>query len=143
MPSQRVKWTVETLGRAIASQGSPTNGTWYYLGNITNKVPVGEWYLSLALFAQHDRTSGVSSVYGSLSTSTSSESNTRFTGSHQTSATGASNTAGFGRIYNSDYVSLPSATSYYVIMKTQDSSTNIYNRGDQAATVISAENAYL
>lgn len=81
-PLDRTKWDQEVTNTTEYYTNSPSAGTWYNgsSGACAIVVPIGSWYLSMKthMYANH-ASSGVISIAHTLSTTTNSETDARFT----------------------------------------------------------------
>lgn len=143
-PGQKGKWALEYYNKTDAIQASPVSGTWYNPGGLQVTLPIGEWSTSYQTTSGGDRAAAArtDSVL-TLSTSNSSETDTRFTKAQCSGNAGVFSAAPYNV---SGDLSLPSQTVYYLIGKVnQASMSNLYMFGTApfGPTIIRAENAYL
>jgi hypothetical protein len=139
-PAQRNKWTIFTVVRAIATQNSPVNGTWYNM-NISITAPIGEWSGLTQYTLSNGRVgASVLSIWGTLSTTTNSETDKEWS---TYAYIGPSNDNLTATVSKSNPLSVSTQTVYYLLAKTDDTTTNINIRGDSTVTKIALENAYL
>lgn len=143
-PTQRAKWRLmAVMFGAQVSIGTLIGGVWYNPGSLQLNTPVGEWIHTYKLPAQANGTGGTNATVSStLSTSNSAETNNLFT----TYAEVDGANPGFAAaLYASDTNSVSTMAPYYALLKitTNTATTLITLRGDTAALVLSAENAYL
>lgn len=73
-PIDEAKWTLLVSDTSTRQQGSPVGMTYYNLGNISLKVPVGFWKLGYKVFAQNGH-SGTTSQNRVISTTLSTTPN--------------------------------------------------------------------
>lgn len=136
-------WNVIATDTTQRSQASPVNGTWYNLGSFSLSVGVGAWELFYRGTRQQNpggNTIGV--IYGTLSTSNNSESETELSCIAETSNTAAGINSYSCSFANQKTVLLSSASTYYFNTKTTYTGT-IYARGELAKDIIRATSAYL
>lgn len=144
-PLNPLKWTVLVTDTTLRIQNSPTNGTWYNIGTVKITVPIGSWNLKYRGDMQPAKGSSSSfDMRTSLSTSASSESDSRFTSFIALSYVSA---VGSDIIMPFDceaIVNPTSKTDYFAIMKTTTGSmTAIHLRNDLDPMSIRAVCAYL
>lgn len=148
-PLDPTKWTVEVTSTSQCQKSSPTAGTWYGDSALSStgpsiSVPIGAWNLSYQAALTFDKATTTSIAASiSLSTSASSESDVDFTENHELD--GASGTlvliTGAAR---QKYISVSSATTYYLIVKAVTASLNsVRIQGNLTKTAIRAVCAYL
>lgn len=147
-PSDVRKWTVQLTDTTNRNQNSPTSGTWYNIGSLNLSVPIGSWNLSWQGSMEANRTtSGYVQIYGSLSTSSSSESDTALTAVGFTEITYSGSISAHQvehTFMRSKDIILASKTAYYAIMKTGTSGmTDIYFLNADAPLIIRARCNYL
>lgn len=143
-PGNREKWSVDMLNKTDAAQGSPTNGIWYNPALQQLNIPVGAWSLSYQAGIYSFVASGTGcEVRASLSTSNNAESDPEL--STPIYISGASGAVGsIISLYRNKGITLSSSTIYYLVASARQTSTATVDfRGDLAATIIRAENAYL
>lgn len=139
-PGQRDKWRIKTLQKTIAQQTPPTNNVWYNLGLQQIAIPIGDWEVTYNATIQSDRSSSSTSAYSTLSTANNSESDSYNTATAAGYSTGPTTFGITGTVHKvCSALSLAAVTQYYLNIRTQDSSGNLYLRGDIGLTVISAE----
>lgn len=139
-PSARSKWRVEVLTKVQYSQlGS---GSWYSQATQIT-VPIGEWGLGYDGMFYTARAAGTTGTdWGTLSTSSSAESDGRFkTGTFHTS--NVANIGQISQLKKSVPVTCDSQTVYYLLVYATSASTTIAFRGDLAPTILEAECGYL
>lgn len=143
MPVSRGKWVVETHGKVFSTQSGPVAGTWYNVGTLSLSIPTGEWWTRYEANVQMSKAAATTNdVYTTLSTANNSETDVEYTAyTYLSGASGTLNTVQF--VNRQKNLSLSAPTSYYINQKTSAPASDIYIRGDQATTKISAENAYL
>jgi hypothetical protein len=130
------RWEILTRNRTLMTQTSPVNGTWYNISSLYLNVPKGVWNLGyINNFHGNAGSSITVKVFTTLSTSSSAESDRRYTVDAEsgpvTSCTGSAN------IFNT--LTLSAATTYYIITSAQGASHNaVYNLGDRAEVAIKA-----
>jgi len=135
MPVQKDKWQLYVQNRDSTNNG--TSGSFTNVGGKYMSIPIGNWYVTLSGTIESNHGSA-SSYYLTFSTSTTSETDTRFT-------IGEFNGGALHRISNysiQSTLSLSSATTYYVIVKGT-AGASVSSRGDFTPTQIQLENAYL
>lgn len=132
MPIGKDKWTINLLNRTqITYATNPTANVWYNVG-MQIVIPVGVWdvYNIHNVTVSHAGASGMYAVM-TLSTGNNSETNTNF--SAPGSSASPTSTQTDSTITTSDTISLTSATTHYVNLRTPNSATqNLYLRGTLA-----------
>jgi len=131
------RWAIESIGRVNFGQNTPVNGTWYNPSGFKVIAPIGSWKLSWEASVDFNSTAGVGDGVVSLSTSTSSESNSAFSGYYVV------NTRSCVTGTRSNFVSPTVTTPYYMIVKSVSGTfadIQIRSLGDNT---IRLENAYL
>lgn len=118
-PMSKGKWKVEVVSTSEYTQASPTSGTWYNVGSKSISVPIGAWDLEYSGLFESVKGSAPVTLYGSLSTSNSSVSDTHF--SFVTYISGTA-TQEFVTYKHKDIV-VSSKTPYYLILMTDQSGT--------------------
>ena len=140
-PSRADKWTVESLGQNDIETSSPVAGTWYNNGGVI-QVPIGAWKLGYQATMFGYKASSFS-MRSTLSTANNSESDKFYT-LHLSGASDGGNFAVIIPTNRSKNLTLSTATSYYLNVKTDTaSSATVGVRGDLSPTSITAEYAYL
>lgn len=136
MPISSDKWEIQTINKG---NSTAIGGGWIYLDGKSIVIPVGKWKTTFSGNLSRNN-STASNALASLSTSTTSASDTRFT-ILTYSSLNQTNTVPFS-ITNS--ISLDAATSYYVVVDPQGiGGGGVGVKGDFQPTIITAENAYL
>lgn len=130
------KWTVEAVYSSDFTQATPTAGTWYNVTSIT--APIGIWLCSYNSYYGTRRTAGDGIAFITLSTSSSTETNTKLT----------CRESGYSDSWSTDsaqdVINLASKTTYYFNALCNSSSTNyLYVFGASVPTVIRFVCAYL
>lgn len=119
--SSKGKWKVLTMSRTQTVQSSPTQNTWYHLGNMAIAIPTGAWRLGYVVSAYGAKVGDVN-IITTTSTSTSAESDI-----DMTSASNGNGQAG-GNLRKDKVIELSTQTTYYQIMRTDIASvSNIQN----------------
>jgi len=142
MPVQRNKWTVVCqYGRGTRIQQiSPVSGTWYNIALQKVTAPIGEWRSYYTAAGYVNKTGFVNSIYTTLSTGASSESDITQTAMSYTENA----TARIETFTCSGYISATTATPYYLNYKTDQTSVTVISAiNDIIAPVVTLENAYL
>lgn len=147
-PAQRGKWAITYIAfGSIQSQGTLTKGNWYNIGNIKITISTGEWAISYSYPAQMDsQASAYGYMNGTLSTSSSSESDKRLTTGAGASP-GAGNTGTQGVVANLTSVpisiSTTTNTDYYALLSPGVTSagtvSTLYQLMDRSVLYIVAE----
>lgn len=143
-PSDIGKWQIQSVSKTTLVVATPVSGTWYR-GSGTDSwritVPIGSWVLSYRTPLYVDRAAAaVVTAYSTLSTTTSTETDTRLTSFITANpVTVLSSQAG-----QSASVSVGAQTNYNALFKTASASmTNIDMSNQLGAGIITAENGYL
>lgn len=136
-PPDPAKWTVEVTDATTRQQTSPTGGTWYNLGNVNISIPIGLWDVKYSAPPLGAWSGNAFDVYITLSTSTNSESDSDFT----------CYVSGYGyigaNVSRDKRLSVSSKTSYYIITKTSNAITGLYNMNARSKLILRAVCAYL
>ena len=136
------KWTILTTDTGDRQQGTPTTGTWYNVGSVSQAIHIGAWNVSYRVMAYVVLSvSGAVEGNTSLSTSSSSQSDLHFSSRFYTNASATNFTF---TTQGHKPILLTSKTTYYLISKTTGSNLSILgNAGSAATTVIRSVCAYL
>lgn len=145
-PTSPAKWTVTTTDTNSCQKASPASGTWYGDTGLSStgpsiSIPIGVWHVRWEALVQTSRAAaGALEVYGSLSTSASSESDaTMSTYQFVNSQTSLYTNQGRER-----QITAAAKTTYYLVTRTTTASQTVIGfRGDVNSTVIRAVCAYL
>lgn len=141
-PLDPAKWTVRTTDTADRTQASPTANTWYNPGSLSVSVPVGAWRLGYQALIYMQPNAAAASPFMTLSTANNTESDGDFSSRGGYISSSGSKTISLNN--RSKSISVTSATSYYLNVKTDVSSTtSITVMGSGGTTVIEAVCAYL
>lgn len=132
-PRAASNWTVSNDG--AGSNGGSTNGTWYNIGR-SLALGVGEWNVNWEVQIEGQAPSVTLSVFSTISTGSSTESDGSMTKRHFLANSG---TVYLVRSVNRTYT-MASATTLYFNMKTDQNATV---RGTQSDTRCSAVSVYL
>ncbi len=139
-PIDPAKWTVTTSNTNDCLKTSPVSGTWYGDTGLSStganiSLPIGAWRVEWsATISSRLESAGICSVFGSLSTSASSESDNTFTVEQQINAisTPARNDVTLGRLGN---INVSAATTYYLIAKTATAGLNSMGFRNSTASI--------
>lgn len=139
-PSQRGKWRIEALLRSAVATAANTQSTWLPF-NWALTVPIGDWTLGDKRYMYAIRAaSGQVDLRGTISTTTNSETDVRFTvvsGVHDVFEHRMTTTT-------SDSVSLSAATAYNALIWTDSASiTSMQILGSFGLCSIWAKNAHI
>lgn len=138
-PVTPAKWSVETTDTANNTQGSPTQNTWYNLGNVTQSIPIGVWDVTYMVAGRTSK-AGAANFFTTLSTANNTESDIDFTAFAQNDATQDLILS----VTRRKTLTLAAKTSYYLNTKTNVASvTTIGNNGNLSKTIIKSICAYL
>lgn len=134
--SDKGRWELLTVMKALAQIAGPVASTWYNPSSVQLSIPVGTWIYGYTGKFDVDRAAASPiNIFSTLSTSNSSETNTLMTACSSNGAL-ASLT---NNVTISSSTSLSAATPHYLnILTSAASITNIYITGSQAATKITA-----
>jgi hypothetical protein len=137
-PMDITKWIHEVVNATDQPVSSPTAGVWKQAGNLQIDVPIGTWDLFFKGTFAANTTGILIGLYLSLSTSSSSETNNKFTQfiSHNTGYSAYQ--VVYFPISVSHELTVTSKTRYYVILKPLSEVGAISAGGNYAATVIKA-----
>lgn len=136
-PAGNAYWTVERTDGSELLVNSPTAGTWSAPGTVSITIPIGKWNVGYTVYSDAQKTTNQFDQQISLSTSTTSESDARFT-----TAFRGYDRAG-AKLYIESSLALTSNTVYYLITRTTVASLNYIDmRGDSIQTRIFATSAY-
>lgn len=139
-PAQRGRWWVTYQSNVNLTQSSATSGTWYNLSTTFN-IPIGSWRALYQVFPMATNSTNSGSMYITLSTGSSSESDLSTTSRiyHSTSNITIGST-----VSRETSLELSSATNYYLNAKTDVAANNSLNYyGVTSPTVITVEPAHL
>lgn len=136
------KYSVTKTDTSNVSQSSITTNTWYNVGSLSIDIPVGEWdtqYLVVVSTAPSGGGgSGNHSVYTTLSTGSSSESDVGFS---------VYDFENSGRIISTlarnKKITVSSKTTYYLNAQSPGATPSLSFRGDVLQTMIKSTLAYL
>jgi len=137
-PGQRGKWQIMMFNKAQISLGTGT-GTYYNI-NPNLSIPVGDWDVTYDI--NHEVIRAATSDYAypqcTLSTSSSAETDSFWI---TNMVSGVMNGATTGRVqhYRRGYLSLTSATTYYILVSSIQPATSQYVN----MCILTADNAYL
>jgi hypothetical protein len=139
MPTETSKWSVESL---ILSQQSTAvaSATWANVASFQISAPIGAWNLGYSVASQINLTTAAGvDLFATLSTTTTTETNKRFTSSANLGVTTA---ASYGTTLSKEHgQNLAAPTTYYLNGKS--GAGTYFWRGDNAECLIFAKNAYL
>jgi Concanavalin A-like lectin/glucanases superfamily len=139
-PCQKGRWQVGALLKTDTTQSSAVNGTWYNIASLQVAVPIGDWALGYfaAIYAQE--TSGPIDIRTTLSTSSSTESDSRLSARSY----GVTLTELLASITRQQPVNVASATPYYLLnMANSAGNTALQIAGSLQTAEIFADFAYL
>jgi hypothetical protein len=148
-PMDKTKWRVIVTDTTNREQTSPSAGAYYNPGSLSIDVPIGHWRLYWSGAVQVQLTTSGTAVAagfaGSLSTSSSSESDDELTGRYTFSFPNTlTNGTGRAAIFKEMLVTLASKTTYYAIINTGVSGvSSIMFPNAIVAMVIVAECPYI
>lgn len=143
-PGQEAKWTLQTLMLTDTLIGTPAIATWYYFLGAKITAPIGEWVGGYQGSSGADRGgAGRTDSSLTLSTTTSSETDRRFSNSQ---GSGNANVFSSAPFNVSDTLSVSAQTDYYLLGRVnQVGMNNLFLFGGAAwnAASITLKNAYL
>lgn len=149
-PLDPAKWTVTATHSSNSAKTSPATGTWYGDTGLSptgpsGSIPIGIWLVTYQILIYMDRTSSAAEVYGSLSTSASSSSDSGWDAYAQMSITGATGISASVPVIRTRSLTLTSKTTYYLIVKQGFGSSGvvIQLQGAQSPSIIRAVSLYL
>jgi hypothetical protein len=122
------RWVVETKDVTSESQSSPVSGTWYNIGGLQLSVPIGAWKLSYSTVLVSIKNGINSYIQGTLSTTTTTESNDRWSSFGGSDGATATTNGSYTSVYVENGVSLSAADIYYLNLKTITSGHTSYTR---------------
>jgi len=142
-PITPVKWSVVVEDASSRSQADPTNAQWYNITQLNISLPIGVWNFGYQATLQvADPTSGVYSVFSTLSTANNSESDTALSAESYGYVLG--NYSIILVVSRQTVLSLDAKTAYYFNIKTVHTGVaTIYVRGDLHKSTVRAVCAYL
>lgn len=142
-PASRELWVLRYTNNALASQSSPTSGTWYNPSTQSLAVGKGSWVVGYeAILDTKDTSVGNIRGFITLSTANNSESDADLSfGTYLAGATGNLEILVPASKHKS--VLLAAAATYYLNVSGTTGLDNVATRGDFGNTVIYAECAYL
>ena len=145
-PSQKDKWSIESLILSPVSTSGTTINTAYNPGGFNLNVPLGDWFLRAEIQWEVTSSAQTTDVSTGVSTSASSFTLPRLSARTIINQTSNSNVQ-YGTHHKSDYISTTTATPYYGIYYSVAAFSTGQFSGTLSApyqcTVIVAENAYL
>lgn len=117
-PKADSKWNVTAIFKTDQTQNSPVSGTWYNVGSPQLNLPIGNWDLGYTgTFYGTKGATTIMTLYASLSTSNSAESEPLLTSASQVE--GASGQMTVCQTFNRSFTVAPvAATPYYIVTKT-------------------------
>lgn len=142
-PTQKDKWTLYAICKNDVLQSSPTSGVWYNLGNLRLSVPKGVWEASYKTTVYIGNIGAGIGIYTTLSNSSSTDSDDRFTLESETPG-GTSQATSYPHTIPTDTIRNSAMTPYYLNTKhTGGGTSNIYNFGGRTTTKVAFVNGYL
>lgn len=142
-PSGKDKWTLYALNKVDVNQGTTASGTYYNIAGTSLTLPTGVWDTSYKVEVYVGSTAGGVAIYTTLSTSTSAESDSRFTVASETPG-GTTQATTYPHACPADSITNTTATPYYLITKQTGGGTGaLYNFGGRSVTKIAFVNGYL
>jgi hypothetical protein len=150
-PAQRGKWIVRAVFKAQFTQSNPVSGTWYNLtsttgvsGGTTLNIPIGDWVATYQFTALSSNATNAPSVFTTLSTGSSSESDPETTLRPAYSGLTGAAAVIVGNGMRVRDLSLAAATPHYLNVKTDLASCTLLQLNPSGETsVIYAELALL
>lgn len=140
-PLDAAKWTVTVTDTSSRSQSSPVSGTWYNPGSLSLIIPTGIWNVTKHMAVGVVNGAGTQGVgYSTLSTGATTES---FPETSSASYNGTLSNETIISHFNIVKFTLPTATQYFLNIKTTAAVTSIAIRGDTVGTFVRATSAYL
>lgn len=144
-PLQDEKWTYVITDTTFRSQGSPVQNRWYNW--LSANIPIGSWSeLRYKAMVGVDRSlsTGVTTIYTTLSTANNSESDPDFTMASGSGTSTSDSDFCVATHRQGKIISLTSKTTYYLNLKTSSASaSNLYSYNNSVAAAISCKCAYL
>jgi len=139
-PRSKRRHRVTTLYKISLTQNSAVSGTWYNLGRIA--APLGSWKDKYSGSVYVSNSSQAPSIFTTLSTGASTESDTEMT--VRPAYLAAVNNTVMGNAYRDGYIEPTTLTTYYLNVKTDAAGTpTLQFAPSSEATIIELENAYL
>ena len=140
-------WTSILSDTTIRATAGQTQLTWYNTSPMSLAIPIGSWDVDWFAYAQAVYSSVTAvSVYGTLSTGASTESDKKWTAAHLSVVNPAPATSFqvYASLSRRNTLELTSKATYYLnLMCRQLSATELYYRNDLATGVIRARCTYL
>ena len=141
-PGQKGKWQLRSSIRTSNNQPSAVTSTWYNIASAQLTVPIGEWVVGYSAYALISATSGNNVISTTLSTASNAESDVELSATMD-----AQSSTQIGGCMNPSPKGYSQTTQNPLYLNTATLATagsaTLYNIGNQQATIIYADNAYV